>query len=203
VSNQVIEPGTNAVLQAIRNTSESSSQDNGTNRLADLNPNDIENIEILKGASAASIYGSRASNGVVIITTRRGTSGSPTFSITQRVGTFDLSNKLGERHYTLAQATALGTANGMTAAEVQANYAQCNGFCDFEQELYGRHDLAYETSLSSRGGNNTVQYFTSGLVKHDGGLAPNSGYDKQSALLNINTNLTPKWTAAVKMNVIH
>src|SRR4029079_10743670 len=100
VSNQVIEPGTNAVLQAIRNTSESTNQDNGTNRLADLNPNDIENIEILKGASAASIYGSRASNGVVLITTKRGSSGAPTFSLTQRLGTFALANKIGSRHFT-------------------------------------------------------------------------------------------------------
>ena len=203
VSNQVIEPGTNSVLQAIRNTSEATDQDNGTNRLADLNPNDIENIEILKGASAASIYGSRASNGVVVITTKRGTSGAPTFSITQRLGTFALSNKLGERHYTLAEAQTLGQANGMTAADVQANYSRCNGYCDFEQELYGSKGLSYETSLSSRGGNQTVQYFTSGLIKRDNGIAPNSGYDKQSALLNINTNLTSRWTASVKMNVIH
>jgi TonB-linked SusC/RagA family outer membrane protein len=203
VSNQVIEPGTNAVLQAIRNTSESSDQDNGTNRLADLNPNDIENIEILKGASAASIYGSRASNGVVLITTKRGTSGAPAFSITQRVGTFDLSNKLGARHYTIDEAITTGEKNGMTEAEVRDNYARCNGFCDFEQELYGNHDLSYETSLSSRGGNQTVQYFASGLVKRDGGIANNSGYDKQSALLNVNTNLTTRWTAAVKMNVVH
>ena len=203
VSNQVIEPGTNAVLQAIRNTSESTDQDNGTNRLADLNPNDIENIEILKGASAASIYGSRASNGVVLITTKRGTSGAPTFSLTQRVGTFALSNKLGLRHFTLAEAQTIGQKNGMSAADVQANYDRCNGFCDYEEELYGNKNLSYETSLSSRGGNNTVQYFASGLVKHDGGIAPNSGYDKQSALMNVNTNLTPKWTASVKMNVIH
>ena len=203
VSNQVIEPGTNAVLQAIRNTSEASSQDNGTNRLADLNPNDIENIEILKGASAASIYGSRASNGVVLITTKRGGSGAPSFSITQRLGTFALSNKLGSRHFSLADATTVGARNGLSAAQVAANYAQCNGFCDYEQELYGNKDLSYETSLSSRGGNQTVQYFTSGLVKRDGGIAPNSGYNKQSALLNVNTNLTQRWTASVKMNVIH
>jgi len=203
VSNQVIQPGTNSVLQAIRNTSEASDQDNGTNRLADLNPNDIENIEILKGASAASIYGSRASNGVVIITTKRGTSGAPSFSITQRVGTFALSNKLGSRHYTLAEAQTLGQANGMSAADVQANYSRCNGYCDFEEELYGNKNLSYETSLSSRGGNSIVQYFASGLVKRDGGIAPNSGYDKQSAMLNISTNLTSRWTGSVKMNVIH
>ena len=47
-------------------------QDNAVNRIADLNPNDIQSVEVLKGASAAAIYGGQAANGVVIITTRRG-----------------------------------------------------------------------------------------------------------------------------------
>ena len=50
-------------------------QDNSINRIADLNPNDIENVEVLKGASASAIYGSKASNGVILITTKRGRSG--------------------------------------------------------------------------------------------------------------------------------
>jgi TonB-linked SusC/RagA family outer membrane protein len=204
VSNDVIQPGSNAVLQALRNTSGSTNQDNGTNRLADLNPNDVENIEILKGASAASIYGSRASNGVVVITTKRGTAGRPTFTVLQRFGTFDLSNKLGQRRYTLDEAIAAGTANDvMTEQQVRDNYASCGGFCDYEEELYGNHQLSYETSVSSRGGNPFAQYFASGLIKHDGGVAQNSGYDKQSALLNVNTNLNARWTGAVKMDLIH
>jgi TonB-dependent SusC/RagA subfamily outer membrane receptor len=66
VSNAAIPPGTHYI------TGVSPSQSNPVNRLADINPNDIESIEILKGASAAAIYGSRASNGVVIITTKHG-----------------------------------------------------------------------------------------------------------------------------------
>ncbi len=53
----------------------------GLNALADINPNDIASIEVLKDASAASIYGSRASNGVVLITTKRGSAGKPTLNI--------------------------------------------------------------------------------------------------------------------------
>ena len=52
--------------------SAASSQDNNANRLADLNPDDIESMEVLKGSSAAAIYGTRANAGVVIITTKRG-----------------------------------------------------------------------------------------------------------------------------------
>ena len=54
----------------------------GTNRLADINPNDIEDITVINGAAAAAQYGSRASNGVVLITTKKGTSGTPSFTYT-------------------------------------------------------------------------------------------------------------------------
>ncbi len=63
-----------------------SNQDDGANRLADINPADIENIEILKGPSAAAIYGTRANAGVIIITTKRGVEGRTTVSISQDVG---------------------------------------------------------------------------------------------------------------------
>src|SRR2546430_635284 len=74
-------------------------QDNAVNRIADLNPNDIQNVEVLKGASAAAIYGGQAANGVVIITTRRGRPGAPRFSVTQRFGTFDAAGHLGSRAF--------------------------------------------------------------------------------------------------------
>lgn len=56
------------------------------NPLSTLNPADIESVEVLKDASAAAIYGSRAANGVILITTKRGTSGKPTFNYTSRFG---------------------------------------------------------------------------------------------------------------------
>jgi TonB-dependent SusC/RagA subfamily outer membrane receptor len=71
VSNATIPGGVNAITQGQRGVI-ASSQEDALNRLADINPNDIESVEILKGASAAAMYGSRASNGVVIITTKRG-----------------------------------------------------------------------------------------------------------------------------------
>jgi TonB-dependent SusC/RagA subfamily outer membrane receptor len=71
VSNATIPGGVNAITQGQRGVI-ASNQEDALNRLADINPNDIESVEILKGASAAAMYGSRASNGVVIITTKRG-----------------------------------------------------------------------------------------------------------------------------------
>src|SRR5690606_40959254 len=63
-----------------------SSQDDGSNRLADINPDEIENIEILKGPSAAAIYGTRANAGVIIITTKKGKEGRTKVSISEDFG---------------------------------------------------------------------------------------------------------------------
>ena len=70
-------------------------QDNPVNRIADLNPDDIERIEVLKGGSAAAIYGSKATNGVVIITTKRGQVGKPQFTISQKFGFSSRANDAG------------------------------------------------------------------------------------------------------------
>jgi len=85
ISNASISSGASSVTRASGSTG--SSQDQVVNRLADLNPNDIENIEVLKSAAASAIYGSRATNGVVVITTKRGKQGRASWNVTQRVGT--------------------------------------------------------------------------------------------------------------------
>src|SRR2546430_1069088 len=74
--------------QSTRNDGEK--QDDPVNRLADLNPNDVASVEILRGAAASSIYGSKGVNGVVIITTNRGKAGKPRANIIQRVGFSEL-----------------------------------------------------------------------------------------------------------------
>ena len=77
VSDTKLDPGMNAVSRARGSANISSTEQmNPINRIADLNPNDIESVEVLKGASAGAIYGSKASNGVIIITTKRGQAGA-------------------------------------------------------------------------------------------------------------------------------
>lgn len=86
MDNSSISGGLNVVTAASRNGSATSNQDNPSNRIADLNPGDIENVEVLKGASAAAIYGALASSGVIIITTKRGTQGKTKVSFSQDLG---------------------------------------------------------------------------------------------------------------------
>jgi TonB-linked SusC/RagA family outer membrane protein len=198
VSNDAIPNGADAVTAA-QAGGNPRNQDNPVNRIADLNPEDIERIEVLKGASAAAIYGSKANNGVVIITTKRGAQGKPQFSITQRFGTFWKANELGRRTFrTLEEALSVYP----DTATVTAQFRPGRTF-DIEDQLYGRSDLSYETSASVSGGTETTKYFLSGLVKNDEGIAINTGYEKQSLRANIDQELADWINISVNTNLIH
>ncbi len=97
-----------------------------TNPMADLNPADIESIQILKDASAAAIYGARAANGVVLITTRRGAEGRTVFNFTAQGGFSDPANRVG----------FLNRAQFLSLVE--------EGFNNVE-DLYGPRALDYDT----------------------------------------------------------
>jgi TonB-linked SusC/RagA family outer membrane protein len=198
VSNDAIPNGADAVTAA-QAGGNPRNQDNPVNRIADLNPEDIERIEVLKGGSAAAIYGSKANNGVVIITTKRGQLGKPQFSLTQRLGTFWRANELGQRTFgSLAEALSVFS----DTATVTSLFQQGRTF-DIEKQIYGRHDLSYETSASVSGGTGTTKYFISGLVKNDEGIAINTGYKKQSLRANIDQELANWINLSVNTNVIH
>jgi TonB-linked SusC/RagA family outer membrane protein len=200
VSNAAIPNGANAVTQA-QAGGNPRNQDNPVNRLADLNPADIERIEVLKGGSAAAIYGSKATNGVVIITTKRGQQGKPQFNISQRFGFFEAAHLLGQRQFpTLADALQFSSDTALVTSLYNQNGGQS---FNFEDELYGRKPLSTETSASVSGGTEGTQYFISGLVKNDGGIATNTGYKKQSVRANIDQDLGSGIQLAVNTNVIH
>lgn len=176
-----------------------SNQDQQVNRLADINPEDIASIEVLKGPAAGAIYGSRGANGVVIITTKRGTVGKPSFNLIQRFGTQSLSNTIPVRCFTFPEAQAFAKKYyGVNLT--QSDYAGC---VDQQSELYGNHNLSYETSASLRGGFNNTSYFASGLVKHDGGLTVNDKYNKQSLRLNLTQQLGSKLSLRGNSEVLH
>lgn len=85
------------VVTAATGAGSSRPQGQPTNRIGDINPNDIENIEVLKGASAAAIYGAKASNGVIIIKTKKGQGGKTKFKFSQKFGQSTLLKKMGHR----------------------------------------------------------------------------------------------------------
>jgi TonB-linked SusC/RagA family outer membrane protein len=194
VSNTAISSGLTTITQASRVIG-TSNQDQQVNRIADLNPADIEDISVLKGASAGAIYGSAASNGVIIITTKRGRNGRPLFNITQRLGQFRLANKLPIRCF-------------KTQAEAEEEFGDlpvpfspvCN---DFQEQFYGQKDLSYETDLSVSGGNSGTSYFVSGLAKRDAGIQKGTGYNKQSLRINIGQQLGSRLNVKANTQIVH
>jgi TonB-dependent starch-binding outer membrane protein SusC len=198
VNNSAIQNGINAVtLSAGGNFA--SNQDQQVNRIADINPQDIETIEVLKGASAGAIYGSRGSNGVIVITTKRGTAGKPLVAFTQRLGTQSISNKLGSRCFSSGAAV---DAAGFDSTGFGAAAIKCH---DYEQELYGRKDLSYETDMSVRGGTSTggTTYFVAGTVRHDAGIQVNTQYNKQSLRANLTQVVGSALTLRVNSELLH
>lgn len=195
MSNAAIPSGQNAITEAIGGQ-DASNQDNPTNRIADLNPEDIESIEVLKGASAAAIYGSKASNGVIIVTTRRGREGAPRFSLSQRVGYYELANTLGSRRFTLEEAIQL------YGAGVASLYGDGTHY-DHERQLAGRRDLGRETSVSVSGGAGQTRYYASGMVLDEPGIIDNTGFEKQSLRVNLDQGLGRGVELSVNTNLLH
>lgn len=201
IANSAIGSGLNSVTNAGGGIS--NSQDQQVNRIADLNPDDIESIDVLKGASSGAIYGSKASNGVIIIKTKRGSTGKPAVSMTQRVGKFDISNKLGLRCFG-SEAEALSWyrdhVSGDPTATLPSPYQQgCN---DFEEQYYGGNKVSYETLMSVRGGTAGTTYYVGGLAKRDNAIARNSYYQKQSLTANIGQVIGSRITLQANNNFI-
>lgn len=201
MSDVAIPSNQNAVTAAAGGSNPALTQDAQVNRIADLNPADIETIEILKGASAAAIYGGRASNGVVIITTKRGKPGATRVSVSQRFGTFALSNKVGSRRFKNAAEVdaafrpGVGVANGCTTTSCP--------FFDHEQELAGLKKLSSQTAISVSGGTDNTRFMVSGLMQNDEGIIANTGFQRQSLRVNLDQRLGSKLQASIHGNLVH
>jgi TonB-dependent starch-binding outer membrane protein SusC len=199
VSNLAISSGQNALTGAIAGDS-ASVQDNPTNRVSDLNPDDIESIEILKGASAAAIYGSKASNGVIIVTTRRGREGRPRVSFTQRFGYYEPTNTLGSRNW--SRDAAVANFGAGAAAYFNADGTPIRIY-DHEEQLAGQRDLAVESALSASGGSGDTRYYVSGLVSNEPGVIANTGFQRQSLRINMDQRLWDRVDLSASTNILH
>ncbi len=190
VDNSSISLGNNIVSQAAGGGNPSNTQDDASNRIADIDPEDIASVEILKGASAAGIYGSRAAGGVVIITTKRGKMGQPKVNFSQVVGFRSPTQLLGLRDYTQEQITALGGPNNPVLR-------------DYEAELFDNTVVSSTTRFSTSGANEKTDYFFGVTHRNEPGLVDNTGYEKSSVRLNIGQRFTDWLDFYVTSNYIN
>lgn len=168
-------------------------EDDAVNRVADLNPEDIASIEVLKGAAASSIYGSKAANGVVVIRTVRGQTGAPQFNISQRIGVNTPLKLLQSRRWTLDEALAELSKSAQDSAHVRAFFEDDPApYYDQYGQIYDNRRLSHETVADLRGGSESTRYFISGALKRDEGIERGTGASRQSLRVNVDQELSDR-----------
>ena len=196
MDNSTISSGTNTVSAAAGGGNTATNQDDASNRISDLVTEDIESIEVLKGASAAAIYGNRAAAGVVIITTKRGKAGKPQLRLSQTTGLMSPIRLLGKREFDRAKIVE-------TFGESEAEKFDANGSTDYEAELYQKNVLSSTTELSYSGGTEKTQYYISGVYKNENGIVDNTGYEKGSFRVNFDHKITDWLDISIGSNYIN
>jgi TonB-dependent starch-binding outer membrane protein SusC len=157
---------------------------NPQNRLADINPNDIDRIEIIRGAAAAALYGSRANNGVVQIFTKRGLIGKPRVTLSTRAGANELREQQPFNFYPY-------DVNGNPIARY-----------NLQDDIF-RRSPTFEQNLTVEGGNDQTRYFVSVNSTEDQGIIRSTESRRQGARLNLQQQLSPSLIANVSTNFIN
>ncbi|RWY52591.1 SusC/RagA family TonB-linked outer membrane protein [Mucilaginibacter gilvus] len=180
-----------------------SSNGASTNPLVDLNQNDIESIEILKDASAAAIYGSRASNGVVLVTTKKGKAGDTKITYNQYYGfskpTKEREFLNSEQYVTLLREA--GAAGGYSTTSVEArlkryaagsdNYKTYDVNTDWQKAITQKAPVQnYNLVLS--GGSDKTKFYISGTYNNQKGFLIGNAINQYSLRTNVSNQAT-KW----------
>lgn len=150
------------------------------NPLAFLNPQDIENISVLKDASSAAIYGSRGANGVILITTRKGRKGQGVqFSANTSLATTAKRYDLLNREQFLAAVTAVGA----NAGPVSAGGVDYGGDTDWQDQIF-RTAISQNYNVGFGGASNTANYRASIGYDNQQGIIKNSALKRLNARIN-------------------
>lgn len=194
--------------------------------LSTVNPNDIESIEVLKDASSAAIYGSRGANGVIIVTTKKGKIGKPTFSyntyvsVTQAYQRDDLYPTVSE-YVDFLEANSSFDADGVLTSDLWAtgtdrgdsNYdllfaarlqlyqdiAELGIETDYQDNVF-RNGVSINHDFNVRGGTENVKYFASVGYLNTEAAIQESDYERYNVRVNLEADLTKKLKAGISIN---
>lgn len=154
----------------------------------DINPNDVQSIEVLKDASAAAIYGSRGANGVILITTKEGVAGKSTFSYEGNYSITDVTQTTqmltGPEFYDFKM---MRNPQAMTESEIEVyNAGTWTNWTDLILRMGQRH----EHNLTISGGFNDTKFYIGGGFLDIEGIAVNDRYRRYTSRINLETKLT-------------
>ncbi|HET9636959.1 MAG TPA: SusC/RagA family TonB-linked outer membrane protein [Gemmatimonadaceae bacterium] len=219
IDNQTVSPATMAIGVGSGAVTDRQGGTVTTNRAADVNPSDIESIEILKGSAAAAIYGARAANGVVLITTKRGRSGPTRISIGSTLS-WDKPRLVDFLQHDYAQGSlARGAGPIPDAAATCGDTPDCAptagrtswgaklpaGTTTYDHlgELF-KTGLTADNNIQLSGGNDRTTFYSSvGLTNQDGIIeGPNNKYNRASFRLKGTQEVSSKLTLGGNFNYV-
>ena len=185
---------------------------NGSDGVANINPDDIESISVLKGAAASVLYGSRAANGVILITTKKGGAGAISVDVNSGAQ-FDapltlpyLQNEYGQGNGGVFGARASGSwgpkMNNQAVTDwtgkSQSMTPQPNNISDFFQL-----GSSFNNSVGIKGGTDKVQSYFSFTNNQAAGVVPGNTLDRNTVNLRISTNLSKKFSTDAKVTYVN
>lgn len=176
----------------------------GQNRLADINPADIERIEVLNGAAAAAIYGSRANAGVVQIFTKRGSSGAPVVSFSTNVMVSSLRKSVPVNQ----SPTKFGGPTDGVGAQTQdiltpalTNTTAVTRY-DYNDYIF-RTGIGTDNNVSVAGGKDKTKYYTSASYFKNEGIIKNTDFRRYSFRVNLDQGIGEKVNFNIGLNYIN
>ncbi|MBC6491517.1 SusC/RagA family TonB-linked outer membrane protein [Flavihumibacter stibioxidans] len=159
------------------------------NRLVDINPNDIERIEVIKGAAAAAIYGSRANNGVVQIFTKKGKTGAPQVSFSTQLKTNSVRKTLDYNEYPFRFNNNVAT--DLTQSPV-TRY-------DYQDKIF-RTGFGTDNNLSVSGGTEATKYYVGLSNTYNEGIVDQTSFSRNGIRLNVSQKLNKIMTLTAGAN---
>jgi TonB-linked SusC/RagA family outer membrane protein len=189
-----------------------------TNPLTDLNPNDIESIDILKDAAASAIYGSRAANGVVQITTKRGKSGKTKFNVSYTTGVSTPTNKrefLNTAEFVELFNEARANTDATSVASLEARFDRYGAGnrnswqnpsspeyvdTDWQDQVF-RNGGFNQFDISASGGNEKTQFFISGSLSDQEGIIVSNDLTRLGGRINLDHKASDKFSVGVNFGL--
>ena len=187
--------------------------------IADINPNDIESVEVLKDASAAAIYGARAANGVILITTKRGKAGKTKMNFSSYTGIqqparkikflnsnefVDLIEEARTNDLALYNAdnTVFGEGFDPSVLTDDLNYSADGQNTVWLDEIL-KNAAVRNYELSASGGDNKTKFYAGGSYFDQGGIVINSNFKRLSTRVNIDHQATDRFSLGVNFSASH
>ncbi|MBF8296045.1 MAG: SusC/RagA family TonB-linked outer rane protein [Bacteroidetes bacterium] len=159
------------------------------NRIADLNPNDIDRIEVVKGAAAAALYGSRANNGVIQIFTKRGQLGTPRVTFRTQAGTSEIRKTYEVNMYPFDRPPTDPLRKAVTRR-------------DYQKDIF-RTGYQNENYISLSGGSEATKYYIGGTYGNETGIVQATSYQKVNFRANLDQILGDWLKLSVGANYIY